>query len=242
LKKSTRREKTALQETLETFDIQKVSIVLPPIMEERDTKDKILKGAESLFMKYGVRSISMDDIARHLSVSKKTLYQHFADKEDIVTQVCQSHMEASWRKLENVRKSAANAIEELALLSVQLKKDMEEMNPSLLFDLQKYHPKAWAVWEKYKGVCVNDSMKRNLEQGIQEGYYRPDIDTDILGTARMCLVQIAFDDKVFPQNKFKLAEVQLQLFEQFVYGIVTEKGRKLYQKYREQNVQSSITI
>ena len=211
-------------------------------MEERDTKDKILKGAEGLFMKYGVRSISMDDIARHLSVSKKTLYQHFADKEDIVTQVCQAHMESNWKNFEAIRQRATNAIDELAMMSVRLKQDMEQMNPSLLFDLQKYHPKAWAVWEKYKGVCVNDSMKRNLEQGIQEGYYRPEINVDILGIARMCLVELAFDDKVFPQNKFKFAEVQLQLFDQFVYGIVTEKGRKLYQKYREQNLEPSITV
>jgi len=210
-------------------------------MEERDTKDKILKGAESLFMKYGVRSISMDDIARHLSVSKKTLYQHFADKEDIVIQVCQSHMENNWKKFEAVRQRATNAIDELAMLSVQLKHDLEEMNPALLFDLQKYHPKAWAVWEKYKGVCVNDTMKRNLEQGIQEGYYRPEINAEILGIARMCLAEIAFDEKVFPQDRFKFSEVQMQLFEQFVYGIVTEKGRKLYQKYREQNFQPSIT-
>lgn len=211
-------------------------------MEERDTKDKILKGAEALFMKYGVRSISMDDIARHLSVSKKTLYQHFADKEDIVTQVCQSHMENNWKKFEAIRQRAVNAIDELAMMSVRLKQDMEEMNPSLLFDLQKYHPKAWAVWEKYKGVCVNDSMKRNLEQGIQEGYYRPEINAEILSISRMCLVEIAFDDKVFPQNKFNIAEVQLQLFDQFVYGIVTEKGRRLYQKYKEQNFQPSITV
>jgi len=212
-------------------------------MEERDTKDKILKGAESLFMKYGVRSISMDDIARHLSVSKKTLYQHFADKEDIVIQVCQSHMENNWKKFEAVRQRATNAIDELAMLSVQLKHDLEEMNPALLFDLQKYHPKAWAVWEKYKGVCVNDTMKRNLEQGIQEGYYRPEINAEILGIARMCLAEIAFDEKVFPQDRFKFSEVQMQLFEQFVYGIVTtEKGRKLYQKYKEQNVQPSITV
>jgi len=210
-------------------------------MEERDTKDKILKGAESLFMKYGVRSISMDDIARHLSVSKKTLYQHFADKEDIVIQVCQSHMENNWKKFEAVRQRATNAIDELAMMSVQLKHDLEEMNPALLFDLQKYHPKAWAVWEKYKGVCVNDTMKRNLEQGIQEGYYRPEINAEILGIARMCLAEIAFDEKVFPQDRFKFSEVQMQLFEQFVYGIVTEKGRKLYKKKRKKISHPKIT-
>jgi len=211
-------------------------------MEERDTKDKILKGAEGLFLKYGARSISMDDIARHLSVSKKTLYQHFADKEDIVTQVCQSHMENKWQKFEAIRKQAANAIDELAMLSVKLKEDMEEMNPALLFDLKKYHPKAWAVWEKYKGACIGDSFKHNLEQGIQEGYYRADINVEILSRANMCMGEIAIDDKVFPHDQFRFSEVQMQLFDQFVYGITTEKGRKLYQKYKEQNVQPSITV
>src|SRR3954467_98173 len=114
-------------------------------MEELDTKEKILKGAETLFMKYGVRSISMDDIARHLSVSKKTLYQHFADKEDIVTMACKAHLERSTKEFEEVKSEAKNAIEELATLSLCLRKNMEDMNPSLLFDLQKYHPKAWTV-------------------------------------------------------------------------------------------------
>ena len=78
----------ALKETMETLVIQKVSIVLPLYMEDHDIKDKILKGAEELFMKYGARSISMDDIARHLSVSKKTLYQHFADKDTLISELC----------------------------------------------------------------------------------------------------------------------------------------------------------
>src|SRR5215207_4917906 len=107
-------------------------------MEERDTKDKILKAAENLFMKYGVRSISMDDIARHLSVSKKTLYQHFVDKEDIVTMACRAHLERNSKEFEQIKITSKNAIEELALLSTCLKQNVEDMNPSLLFDLQKY--------------------------------------------------------------------------------------------------------
>ncbi len=64
-------------------------------MEEIQTKDKILKGAADLFTRYGIRSISMDDIARHLSVSKKTLYQHFVDKDELVTMVTQAHLTAN---------------------------------------------------------------------------------------------------------------------------------------------------
>lgn len=202
-------------------------------MEEINVKEKILKGAEDLFTKYGVRSISMDDIARHLSVSKKTLYQHFADKEDIVTMTCQAHLARSCNEFCHARDSSKNAIEELANISTCLKKNMENINPSLLFDLQKYHPKAWAVWLDHKNHFIRESIVRNLKQGIEEGYFRAALHPEIIAAMRIELVQLAFDEAVFPREKFRLAEVQMGIFDHFVYGIVTEKGRKLYQKYKE---------
>ena len=202
-------------------------------MEDNNIKEKILKGAEELFTKYGVRSISMDDIARHLSVSKKTLYQHFADKEDIVTMTCKAHLERNNREFDKARDNAQNAIEELANLSVCLKRNMENLNPSLLFDLQKYHPKAWGVWLEHKNKTIRESVERNVKQGIEEGYYRPEVNAGVIAAMRLELVQMAFDEEVFPREKFRLAEVQMELFDHFVYGLVTEKGRKLYQKYKE---------
>ncbi len=208
-------------------------------MEELEIKQKILKGAESLFMRYGVRSISMDDIARHLSVSKKTLYQHFEDKEDIVTITCQSHIEGVSKEFDEIRDNSKNAIDELAKISSCMKHTTEEMNPSLLFDLQKYHPKAWSVWLDHKNNFIRESVVRNLKQGIEEGYFRPEIDYDVIATMRLELVQLAFDDQVFPPTRFKLGAVQSQIFDHFVYGIVTEKGRKLYQKYKDTQVELS---
>lgn len=208
-------------------------------MEESDVRKKILKGAESLFMKYGVRSISMDDIARHLSVSKKTLYQHFEDKEDIVTMASQSHVEAMSQQFEEIRLSSKNSIDELAKISVCLKQNTEEINPSLLFDLRKYHPRAWAVWLNHKNKFVRDSVVRNLKQGIEEGYFRTEINMEVIATIRLELVQLPFDEEVFPPSQFKLAEVQVQIFDHFVYGLLTEKGRKLYQKYKETQVELS---
>jgi TetR/AcrR family transcriptional regulator, cholesterol catabolism regulator len=208
-------------------------------MEETDIKRKILKGAESLFMKYGVRSISMDDIARHLSVSKKTLYQHFEDKEDIVTITCQAHIENVSKEFLDIKHSAENAIEELAKISFCLKQNSEEMNPTLLFDLQKYHPKAWSVWLNHKNKFIRESVIQNLKQGIEEGYFRPEIKVEIIAAMRLELVQLGFDDTIFPPSQFKVAEVQMQIFDHFVYGIVTEKGKKLYQKYKESLVELS---
>jgi AcrR family transcriptional regulator len=211
-------------------------------MEETDIKEKILKGAEELFMRYGIRSISMDDIARHLSVSKKTLYQHFTDKEDIVTMTCKTHLERNAIEFDRIRSTATNSIDELAKLSVCLKRNMEDMNPSLMYDLQKYHPRAWAVWTEHKTKFIRCSVVRNLKQGIEEGYFRPEIDPEIIASVRLELVQVAFNEDIFPREKFSLAEVQMQVFDHFVYGLLTDKGRKLYQKSKEVNQHQPSTI
>lgn len=203
-------------------------------MEEQPIRDKILRAAEELFLKYGVRSISMDDIARHLAVSKKTLYQHFADKEDIVVLACRAHIEKNAREFEAIRSTARNSIDELARISICLKQTMREINPSLLFDLQKYHPRAWKEWLNYKET-IRKSIVNNLRQGIDDGYFRPEIDPEIAATVRMEMVQLAFNEDIFPRDRFRLPDVQLQIFDHFVFGVVTDKGRKLYQKYKLAN-------
>ena len=202
-------------------------------MEETGTKEKILQGAIELFMKYGLRSISMDDIARHLTVSKKTLYQHFADKEDLITVVLSSHIDDNRKQYEVITENSANAIDELAQISQCLRKDMSETNPSVLFDLQKFHPKAWEVWLDHKNKYIRESVVRNIKQGIEEGYYRADVNPDVLAAIRIELISMGFDQNVFPHSTFNLAEVQTQLFDHFVYGLCTDKGKKLYQKHKE---------
>lgn len=204
-------------------------------MEEQDIKDKILKGAEELFMRYGIRSISMDDIARHLSVSKKTLYQHFADKDELVMMVSRNHLDRNRVEFESIKASSKNLIEELVRLSACIKVNMETINPSLLFDLQKFHPKAWAEWTEFKNKHLHDSVVRIITQGVADGYVREGLDPEILAVMRIECVQMGFNPEIFSPANFKFQRVQEQLFEHFVHGIVTEKGRKLYLKYKELN-------
>jgi AcrR family transcriptional regulator len=211
-------------------------------MEEIDVKNKILKGAEDLFTKYGVRSISMDDIARQLGVSKKTLYQHFADKEDIVVMTCKAHLDRNVVEFDGIRQTAKNAIDELAKISVCLRRNMKDMNPSMLFDLQKYHPKAWNEWIQHKNKHVFSSIVANIKQGIDEGYFRQEIDPTVIAAVRLELLQLAFNEQIFPRENFRLAEVHMQLFDHFVFGIVTDKGRKLYLKYKEESNHQPSTI
>jgi len=161
---------------------------------------------------------------------------HLADKDDIVLLVSELYLNKARKQYDSIATSAANAIEELSQISLCLRKDMSEMNPSLLFDLQKYHAKAWSAWQEHKLKFIRESVVRNLQQGIKEGHYRPEINAEIVATLRITNVEAGFDERIFPKDKFSLTEVQSQLFDHFVYGLCTEKGRKLYEKYKhEQN-------
>jgi len=225
---------------METFVKSKVSIVLQPLMEETETRDKILEGTEALFMKYGIRSVTMDDIARHLSVSKKTLYQYFADKDELVFRMSEMYLERSFQQYEQIARESKNSIDELSKISVCMKRDFENLNPSMLFDLQKYHPKAWGLYNEHKVKIISHSVVRNIRQGIEDGFYRPDISPDIMAKTRLILIEAAFNPEWFPKDNFDFIEVHTQLFDLFVHGLCTDKGKKLYQKYKQDQHQPSI--
>ncbi|MEQ8926281.1 MAG: TetR/AcrR family transcriptional regulator [Fulvivirga sp.] len=194
-------------------------------------EEKIIEGAGELFQKYGIRSVSMDDIARHLSISKKTIYQYYKDKDEIVSLALKKHMEFEKSEYDQIFDKGSNAIEELAKVSKCMRKDFKEMNPSLLFDMQKYHPNAWSIWLNFKNEYIKNQVMENLKKGIAEGYYREDINPDVLARMRVELVQMGFNEDIFPSDLYKLSELQLLFFDHFVHGIVTEKGRELYENY-----------
>jgi len=201
-------------------------------MENTDYRLKLLFGAKDLFLRFGVRSVSMDDIARHLGISKKTIYQYFRDKDELVTEIASNYLEEDKKTYQAVMDAASNAIEESFACTQCLRKQLEQMNPSLLFDLQKYHPGAWQAYLEYKNGFIKSGIIKNIERGISEGYFRPDINPEIIATFRLEQVQLAFDEDLFPKNKFEISTVQLHLFEHFIQGLLTEKGRALYDNYK----------
>jgi AcrR family transcriptional regulator len=199
-------------------------------MEE--LKEKIVSAAFDLFNRYGIRSVSMDDIARHLGISKKTIYTAFTDKDEIVTAVTEEHISQFRKEYDSIVSSSENAIEELAKFTVHLRRSMSELNPALLYDLSKYHRVAWQRWVDYKNGYIRNCIVANLKHGVDQGHFRKEIDVAILSAFRVESVQMAFDPQVFPPERFAFADVQLQLFDHFVHGLLTESGRKLYHEYR----------
>ena len=205
-----------------------------------ENKEQIAKAAEELFMTYGVRNVSMDDISRKISISKKTIYQHYKDKEEIVCLVTQRVLLKERSKMFNIKKEAEDAIHEIVLVSSYLRAYSQNVNPSILFDLQKYHARAWNIYLKFKESVFLDSLKETLHRGISEGVFRKDINVDVLSRLRIEEIQMASDSKIFPTDKFNFKKVQIQLFEHFMHGILTSEGRKKLSLHSEKVLNDEI--
>lgn len=219
------------QKTEETFVCLIVSLVL-----HVELKDRILKGSEELFMRYGIKAITMDEVANSLGISKKTIYQHFSDKNNLVEEVISAHMLAEKQSIAYLTASSKNAIDELFKMSQHIKSALINMNPTIFMDLQKFYPKAWEYFQDHKYECIIESIRKNLDWGVEEGFYRPNFNSEVLSLFRLEQVQMAYNPMIFPASKFTPYEVHLELFSLFVYGIVTPLGLELYNEYTKEHV------
>lgn len=195
------------------------------------TEKNILEGAKNLFMQFGLKSITMDDIARKVGVSKKTIYQFFNDKNSIVFKSVHEHFSDHRKEIENVLENSKDAIESIYRISKCMKVQIEAINPTVLYDLQRYFPKAYKRFLEFKNTFMKDRMSQIIENGISSGYFRKEINTEILIIQRIEQVQLAFNNEVFPRDKFDFKEVHEQLFDHFIHGILTEKGKEKYNQY-----------
>jgi TetR/AcrR family transcriptional regulator, cholesterol catabolism regulator len=199
-----------------------------------DPKERILVKSNELFNRYGIRSVSMDDIAAQLGMSKKTLYQYYTDKDELVNAVFDVVLSINKNNCTECIKKGDNAIHEIFLSFDIMEEMLKTMNPSVLFDMQKYHPSAFKKFDDFKNGFLYKIIKANLERGVKEELYREDIDTDILARYRLHTVLLSFNPEVFPTVKTNAVYIEQQLIECFLYGLSTLKGYKLIQKYKNQ--------
>jgi TetR/AcrR family transcriptional regulator, cholesterol catabolism regulator len=222
----------------ETLVTKKVSIVLLPELKQMEPKERIALKAEELFMQYGIRSVSMDDIANHLGMSKKTLYQYFADKDELVEAVVDRHINEVEGDCMNCKREAKDAIHEIFLTMEHIMEEFSNMNPMLVYDLEKFHFKAYQRFKDYKDKFLLQIIRNNIEWGVKDELYRNDMNIDILSKYRIESMMIPFNVAVFPPGKYNLAKTAEVIIENFTYGLATVKGHKLIQKYNEQRTKT----
>lgn len=203
-----------------------------------EPKERILEKAHELFNRYGLRSVSMDDIAAQAGMSKKTLYQYYADKEELVSAVFVAMMDESKKDCSYDQANSDNAIHEVFQAFDRVQDLFAQMNPNVLFDMEKYHPSTFSKFKAFQTGFLHGMIKANLERGIEEGVYRGDFDVDILTRYRIFSIMLAFNPEVFPTNRTNIVHVEQQLLLHFLHGIATSKGVKLIEKYKQQRTKN----
>jgi AcrR family transcriptional regulator len=189
-----------------------------------EISDRILNAAIALFERLGIRSVSMDDISRQLGMSKKTIYQYFKDKDEIVTCFCSWQRKTHNLRLRQISENSPSALHELVAISQYMKETLRTLNPGLLHELHKYHPNGYSVFQDHKNLDVMPSVVQSIQRGITEGVYRPEINVQILARLRIEEFELAFNPNIFPPQKYSPYEVQKQLMQHFFYGLLTQEG------------------
>ncbi|MGE0569454.1 MAG: TetR/AcrR family transcriptional regulator [Bacteroidia bacterium] len=198
-----------------------------------DHQHKILIGAKDLFFKYGVKRVTMDDIARHIGMSKKTVYHSFNNKEDLIRTLLINNLEQNKQQFESISDQSNNSIQEIIMLMEHLAEMFSKINPHVFYDLQKYHLEIWKIFKEFKENFLFQKIVMNLERGIKEGLYRPGINKVILTKMRIEQTEMALNPMLFFPEEYKIGEIQVAMLDHFLHGIATLKGHKLINKYRQ---------
>ncbi len=196
-----------------------------------ENKVKILKGAEELFMRYGLKSVTMDDISRDLGISKKTLYQAVDNKADLIQQIIHQHIEEEKAAIEVITNEANDAIDEMVNIARYVIKMLKEMSPQAIYDLNKYYKKSWELMESLHQQYIYNIINANIEKGVAEGLYREDINPKIVARLYVGKSNLIVDNDLFPIKEFHREELFLEYIKYHVYGIASSKGLKLFKKH-----------
>ncbi len=197
-----------------------------------EPKDRILTNAAALFLRNGIKSVSMDDIATDLGMSKKTLYKTFTNKDEIVLGVMTTHLCQAQSECARVASHAADAVQEMLTISAWADQQFANIHPSIFHDLRKYYPTAWTLFRAHKSGFILEQITRNLRRGIAEGLFRADLDVEVLARLNLAQIELAFDPELYPPAQFAPIRVNKVFDEHFLLGVATLKGHRLFNKYQ----------
>ena len=197
-----------------------------------EIRDRILRHATALFLRNGIKSVSMDDIAADLAMSKKTLYKTFTNKDEIVLAVMHTHLNHAQGECARCASTAANAVQEMLNISAWADEQFSNIHPSIFHDLRKYYPAAWALFSAHKKGFILEQITRNLRRGMAEGLFRADLDVEVLARLNLSQIELTFDQDIYPAAQFNPARVNRVFDEHFLLGVATLKGHRLINSYQ----------
>jgi TetR/AcrR family transcriptional regulator, cholesterol catabolism regulator len=190
----------------------------------------ILLKARELYMKYGIKSITMDDVARELGISKKTLYQYITDKDDLVGKFIDNEIQLRQEEICKCFRVGFNAIEELFEISMFMNKVMRNQNSATEYDLKKYYPGHYQKTQKARREGIYNYILLNLKKGIKEGLYREELNKDVIAKLYLWRTENANLNELFTVEEFTSIKLFIELLKYHIRGIATDKGIVVLEK------------
>ncbi len=192
-----------------------------------DYDARIVSGAAELFRTYGIRAVTMDAIATHLGMSKRTIYERFRDKDELLFAVMSEMIRKQKEMLEKILSSSSNVMEAIFTMLRISREHTAAMNPLIGSDLRKYHD---AVLRRIKATCDNpdyEGARKMLRSGIEQGVFRAEIDIEIISRAVSGFGGMTGDTNLFPPEQFSQRDVIRNIVINFLRGISTTRGISL---------------
>ena len=199
-------------------------------------KETILKKASEFFLKFGFKSVTMDDIANELAVSKKTIYKFFKNKTELVNETIAHTQKCIHNAISCICNSGHNAIQENFEINKKVKELLNQVDESPMYQLQKYYPEIFNKITADKYEMFKDCISKNLEKGIHEGLYRKNINIDLITKFYFSLKMSLHDSNIHSYTKNTITVLELQTLEYHIRSIATEKGIKILEQQLQQNV------
>lgn len=192
--------------------------------------ERLLNETLRLFKIYGIRSISMDDIAREIGISKKTIYQYVANKTELLELVLKHMHSKESTPCFDVDKTTMNAIDILLAVSKNVSKQMKDLNPVNIFELQKYYPSIFREFVIMKRDHVFEQVKQNFAQGIAENIYRNDLDIELVARLYIQKLIDVHEPEFLSSVNFTFEKVFQVMFDNHIRGIANAEGLAYYEK------------
>ena len=196
-----------------------------------NSKQEILNRAAQVIMRYGIKSVTMDDLARELSISKKTLYAHFGDKRSMVQAVVANNIAEDKNSCQMQLTESKNAIDEMFRITSFVSEGLKNVNVTFFYDLKTAFPKAFKAMEDYKWGYIQEIIKQNIDRGMQEGLYRPGLNPAIISKIYLTNVEQVFGGSEFYQMDISAGELFKEIFTLHMRGIASEQGLKMLIEY-----------
>lgn len=186
-----------------------------------------------MFTRYGIRSITMDDISRELGISKKTLYHNFEDKNDLIKRVIDFDMMQSRKFLEEVYRTNLDAIEEIYFVNERIHQDRSHYSPTFFYDLKRYYPETYKRWLDEKRHNMFGLIVGNLKKGKAEGIYREDIHEQTIGKLYMARMEMLKNHEILDGLLTLSSDFMQEIFTYHLHGICNENGLKRLAEFKK---------